>query len=583
MKKLTFLMFTLLFAGQMLQAQSVDEARKNLYYGRITSAIASLERAVASNPKDADAIYWLGQAHLNAENVAAAKTVYQTALQAGVNAPLVWVGMGHVELLEGKKNEARQRFEAAITNSKNKNKDNPAILNAIGRANADGPSTAGDPMYAIDLLRRAATLDAKNPEIPVNIGINYLKLGDRGGDAYGAFEDALRIDPTYARANYRLGKIFLSQNNVSKFEEYYNKAIQADPKFAPAYLDLYNYYALRDVNKARGYLESYMANTDKDCSVDFFYADYLFRAGKYQESLDKAKAMENGACKTYPRLKVLYAYNYDRLGDSVQAQQNMETYMNTAAKEKIVSDDYLFAASVSKKVAGGEQNAINYLMKALEFDTVRANRVQYMDTIAGLYKKMGKHDERIEWLRRSYNLNPNPSDFDLYNWTDAAISAGRLTLADSLASAYIQKRPEQEFGYSLKVRAAKANDPDSTRASAFPAIDEYINFLSKDSVKNMNKIRGQYYYMALTSVKMKDYAKGASILERLLVLDPQNAFALQNYPILKKAASAPAQPSKPTPPAKPATKETPTKVTPKTPPAKTPVKTTSTKTTTKKN
>jgi hypothetical protein len=99
----------------------------------------------------------------------------------------------------------------------------------------------------------------------------------------------------------------------------------------------------------------------------------------------------------------------------------------------------------------------------------------------------------------------------------------------------------------------------------------------------MGKIRGQYYYMALTSVKMKDYAKGASILERLLVLDPQNAFALQNLPILKKAASAPAQPSKPTPPAKPATKETPTKVTPKTPPAKTPVKTTSTKTTTKKN
>ena len=230
-----------------------------------------MEKAVAANPKDADAIYWLGQAYLNNENVAKAKAVYQKALQEGVNDPLVWVGMGHVELLEGKKDEARQRFEAAITNSKGKkNRDNPDILNAIGRANADGASTVGDPMYAIELLRRAAAVDPKNPEIPVNIGINYLKLGnDRGGDAYGAFEDALRIDPSYARANYRLGKIFLSQNNVAKFEEYYNKAIQADPKFAPAYLDLYNYYALRDVNRARGYLENYMANADKDCSVEF--------------------------------------------------------------------------------------------------------------------------------------------------------------------------------------------------------------------------------------------------------------------------------------------------------------------------
>jgi tetratricopeptide (TPR) repeat protein len=561
MKKLTFLLISLLFAGQLLLAQSVDEGRRFLYYGRISSAISTLEKAVAANSKDADAIYWLGQAHLANENINAAKTVYQTALQAGVNAPLVWVGMGHVELLEGKKNEARQRFEAAITNSKNKNKDNPAILNAIGRANADGPSTVGDPMFAIELLRRAATLDAKNPEIPLNLGINYLKLGnDRGGEAYGAFEDALRIDPTYARANYRLAKIFLSQNNVAKFEEYYNKAIQADPKFAPAYLDLYNYYALRDVNRARGYLESYMANTDKDCSVEFFYADYLFRAGKYQESLDKAKAMESGACKTYPRLKVLYAYNYDRLGDSIRAQQNMDAYMNLAAKDKIVSEDYLFAASVSKKVAGGEQNAINYLLKALEFDTIRMNRVQYMDTIAFLYRKQGKHDERLHWLRQSYNLNPKPSDFDLYNWTDAAISAKRYDLADSLARVYIQKRPDQEYGYSLRVRAAKAADVDSTKGTAFPAIDEYITFLSKDTVKNRNKIISQYYYMATVSAdKMKDYPKAISVLERLLAFDPQNAFASNALPILRKAGTKPAPATKPTPkttPAKPAPKAT---------------------------
>jgi tetratricopeptide (TPR) repeat protein len=543
MKKLTFLFISLLFSTQLLLAQSVDEGRKFLYYGRITSAISSLEKAVAANPKDADAIYWLGQAHLNNENVAAAKAVYQKALQEGVNAPLVWVGMGHVELLEGKKNEAKQRFEAAITNSKGKkNRDNPDILNAIGRANADGASTIGDPMYAIEILKRAAVLDTKNPEIPLNIGINYLKLGnDRGGDAYGAFEDALRIDPNYARANFRLGKIFLSQNNVAKFEEYYNNAIRTDAKFAPAYLDLYNYYALRDVNKARGYLEGFMANADKDCSVDYFYADYLFRSGQYQESLNKAKAMENGACKDYWSLRLLYAYNYDRLGDTIQARNNIMTFMTTAPKEKVLPEHYIFAANALKKVAGSENDAINFLTKAIDFDTVRINRVQYMDTIAGLYKKLGQHDKRIEWLRKSYNLNPKPSDFDLYNWTDAAISAHNHTLADSLANAYIQKRPEQEFGYSLRVRNAKLADFDSTKASAFPAIDEYIIFLSKDTVKNKNKIISQYYYMAtIAADKQKDYPKAIEILERLQALDPQNSFANSALPILRKAANRPA-------------------------------------------
>lgn len=547
MKKVTFLFFSLLFAGQMLMAQSVEESKRNLYYGRVTSAIAGLQKSVAANPKDAEAIYWLGQAHLNNltdnNNVAAAKAVYQKALQDGINDPLVWVGMGHVELLEGKKDEAKQRFEAAITATKGKkNRDNPDILNAIGRANADGASTVGDPLYAIELLKRAELLDTKNPEIPLNIGINYLKLGyDRGGDAYEAFSNALTRDPNYARANYRLGKIFLSQNNVAKFEEYYNKAIQSDAKFAPAYLDLYNYYAQRDVNKARGYLESYMANADKDCSVDFFYADYLFRSGQYQESLNKAKGMENGACKDYWALRLLYALNYDRLGDTIQARDNIMNFMNSAPKDKIQAEHYIFAANALKKVAGSENDAIAFLTKAIEFDTVRLNRVTYMDTIAGIYKKLGQHDRRIEWLRKSYNLNPKPSDFDLYNWTDAAISARNYTLADSLANVYIQNKPDQEYGYSLRVRAAKAADPDSTKASAFPAIDQYITYLSKDTVKNKNKIISQYYYMAtIAADKLKDYPKAIAILERLQAVDPQNAFANNALPILRKAATRPA-------------------------------------------
>ena len=106
---------------------------------------------------------------------------------------------------------------------------------------------------------------------------------------------------------------------VAKFLEYYNKAVTVDPGFATGYLELYDYYANRDVNKAGDFLQKYVANSDKDCSTEFLYADYLFRSGKYQESLDKTRAMENGACKTFPRQKVLYAYNYDRIANQFQS------------------------------------------------------------------------------------------------------------------------------------------------------------------------------------------------------------------------------------------------------------------------
>ncbi len=541
MKKLTFLFLSLFVAGTMLQAQNVEEGKKALYYGRFNSAASTLEQAIASNPKNAEAIYWLGQVYLNNENVAGAKALYQKALQDGVNAPLVWVGMGHVELLEGKKDEAKQRFEAAITSSKSRKSEDPNILNAIGRANADGGTNIGDPAYAIEKLKRAAEIDPKNPDILVNMGVNYLKLGsDRGGDAYEAFDRAARLDPAYARANYRLGRIFQSQNNPDRYLEFFNRAISADPKFAPAYLELYNYYSNRDVNQARTFLEKYIANSDKDCNTQYFYADYLFRSGQYQESLNKGKEMENGECKAYPRLKVLYAYNYDRLGDSAQARTNMDAYMSSAAPEKIQSDDYLFAASLSKKFEGGEQAAIGYLTKALDLDTLRANRVKYMDTIAFLYKRTNQHDERLKWLIKSYQTNPNPSDFDLYNVTDAAILAGNYTLGDSLANAFITKRPEQEYGYALLARAAKAADVDSTKGTAFPALERYITFLSSDPAKNMSKIKSQYYYMAQVAAdKMKDYPKAIEILEKVMVLDAADPFATQALPVLRKAVAGP--------------------------------------------
>ena len=90
--------------------------------------------------------------------------MYQKGLaDAGSNAWLL-VGIGHLDLLEGGDiNAVKQKFEQAITatietRGKNKGKPNAAILNAIGRANADGDSKIGDPVYAIDKLNRRLPL-----------------------------------------------------------------------------------------------------------------------------------------------------------------------------------------------------------------------------------------------------------------------------------------------------------------------------------------------------------------------------------------------------------------------------------------
>ena len=194
MKKTTLTILAVALATSFAISQTVDEGIKFLYYERVKSAKESLEKVVASKPKDALSIYWLGQAYLADNNITGAKALYQKALADGVNDPWIWVGSGHVELLEnGDVNSAKQKFEQAITSTKGKKGiENADILNAIGRANADGSSLQGDPSYGIEKLKRAQEINKTDPDIDINLGTCYLKQGsDKGGDAVEAFRDAM--------------------------------------------------------------------------------------------------------------------------------------------------------------------------------------------------------------------------------------------------------------------------------------------------------------------------------------------------------------------------------------------------------
>ena len=495
MKKFLLLLMACVVMHSAMFAQYADGIRL-LNYEKNKSARETFQKLVDASPQDPQAIYWLGQAILatdggepSKEQIASAKALYQKGLGSIGSDPWLVTGMGHIELLErGDINSAKQKFEQAITAStetkgKSKGKANPAILNAIGRANAKVGSGLGDNLYAIDKLNQAGQLDLTNPDIYINKAINYLKMGgENGGEAVKAYQEAVTRDPKSALAYYKIGKVYQSQNNKELFEQNFDNAITADPTCPLPYFAYYTYYANKDVNKAKEYLDKYVANADRDPKTDYFVAEYLFRAGKNDESLAKIQELEKSAGgNEIPRLSILSAYNYDRKGDSVQAKAYLEKFFANAPADKIEPSDYELAVKVLTKFPGSEAQAATYLEKAIATDTARINKLNYMQQGADMYAKAKNPAEQLNWMKRMVELKGTTTEGDYYRISAAALSAKDYPQTMDWAKKYMAAYPDKPQPYTFYRKAAVASDPDTTSGKGVEQL-QYI-----DSIYSLNK------------------------------------------------------------------------------------------------
>jgi Tfp pilus assembly protein PilF len=551
------LAFAIVFVN-VLHAQTVIDAVKLLNYGKLKSAKTALQSLVAANPKDNQAAYWLGQTLLVADDVKAAKAFYQQALNSNLsNDAFMIVGMGHVELLEsGDINSAKQKFEQAITacvdtKGKNKGKPTAAILVAIGRANCigrlvkDGSSKFGDALYAIDKLNQAATADITAPDMYINMGICYRKMGGEfGGDAQQSYTKALERDPKNAQANYLIGKIYSSQNNRPLMDQYFGAAIAADVAFAPVYLDNYLYYANKDVAIAKDNIEKYIMYGDKDCNNDFLYADYLFRASKFSESIAKAKELEGTECKT--RVSILYAYNYDRLNDSLQAKTSVDNFLATATPDKIQLTDYDIAIKIYSRFAGTETKVIELLNKQFAADSSKNNKINYLTQIADLHLKQKNYTDQIKTFNRIAELKGTFSESDYYRICNAYLQAKDFGNGLETSKKYLAAFPDKPQPASFFRKSAIGLDPDSTKGTAIEPLTFLNSVLEKDTAKNKKAIFNNLYYMYLHFAdKTKNYAKAIDVLDKMLVLynnpGEENKFIIDQKASMQQMLKSPAK------------------------------------------
>lgn len=567
MKKLVALMIGLTFGLTSLIAQvpmtPLGQGIKLFNYEKNKSALAFFKDAFEKNPKDGETIFWYGQSILlqdgsgipEAMHIAAAKELYQKALQELGNNAWLLVGTAHIQLLEGAEkadiNAVKQTLEVAITTTLNlkgkyKGKPSPEIVGAIGHIHAEVPTTVGDHQFAIDKLKETISAyegAALDPNLFIYLGINYLKLGgENGGDAVTAFIEAINRDPKNPYPYYRIGKVYQSQNNKESYEEYFKKSIEADPKFAPTYFALYQSYADVNTDIAKTNLDLFLQNADKDPSLDYFNADYLFRAGQYDASLAKAKELEASiGTQKLPRIGILLAYNYDRKGDSIEAKKYVDQFISSSPTDKVLNTDYELAVKVLSKFSGNEIALGNLLERAIGADTSKVNKLKYYLLGINMYEKSNMYTDELKWYTNYLSLKGTKVEYDYYKFASVALNAkdGQKTM--EIAKEYISAFPEKPQGYTFNVKGAKLIDTANNLGIQYEAVVLQNTFLLKDVNKNKQALVVNYYAMMGYYNETKAYENAIAMCDKVLELipgEPQTVSIkdklVKNWEIIKK-------------------------------------------------
>ncbi len=528
MKKnlLLLIVSALSFSSLRSQVAVVENAKKYLYYERYGKAIETLS-AFLQNPKLKEseqelAMFYLGRAYLLNNNLVDAKKTYQNALKVIPASALNMVGLGSVLLLEGNINEAQTLFDNAILQTKSKD---IAVYTAL--AYAYTKAKAIDAKYAQNKFSLMHEKAKKHPEYHIAMGDFYKRL-KYGNEVYTNYQLALSMESNNAPAKFRLGKLFLNQNNKEEFVQQMIDVTMLDKNFAPAFYELYRHYYNTDITKAKDYFLKYKALIEPTPALEFEEANVLYASKSFQKSLEQTLGMiDKYKDKVDVRCYRLGGYTLTQLNDTVQAVKYFETFFQKADIDIIDLDNYRFMAILLSRFPDKIKDAITYYEKAYVADTIPNSRVNDIRSIVSLYKKTKNTKMLAYWSGMLYNNNPKQNATDLFNWGYANLVAEEYASADTIFSTYIAKYPNEYFGYFWKGRTKSITD--TTLASAIPYYQKTIEITSLDTAKNKNILVQSYGVLyAYNRNVLKNYDESLKVINALLLFKPNDADLLRD-------------------------------------------------------
>ena len=575
-------------------AQDIATGLKDLEAERVPKAEQTFKQ-LASTAPTAENQFYLGYFLLKTGKAVEAKAAFEKGLATDPKNQLNNVGLAGVALTKKDLTTAKAKTDEAIAATKGKNSD---VLFRAGEMYTlfEGDKGANDPARAIELLERAKLLDKKNQnvEIPMAMGDAYT-LRNEGGPAVSRYEDvidgqlaAVSNNTTKAEANAKIGQLYLRSKQYKLSQEFFEKALAADPEFAPTYRSYADaLVGSKAYKKASEIYDRYVQKSGtQDPELLLNVAKYYFLAGDHQKSLDyldKLKGKIND-----PIMDRMTGWSSLALGRNEQAAQSLTTFINAAPK-KVIFDDYKYLGRAQAQLGTPEGDSLSILnlLQAAPNDTTENlykevadkyfatkrydKSATYLQQGIGRDEKRGTKASNNDYLR--LGLSHYQYGFQVPKLiADTAQQRVARKLAFMQADSSFTRLAENAekigipypLAYYYRAQSSYyANGSDASLASGAP-VPLYEKFIEQAIAAQANPETGAttrdqnrrylivaYRYLTRNSIMKKDDAKAKDYANKVLELDPNDKDAKE---FLNPTPVAPAKPT-----AKPAAKPAPKK------------------------
>ncbi|WP_264520538.1 tetratricopeptide repeat protein [Flavobacterium sp. N1994] len=543
-----------LVATTIAKAQDLESAKKAIDAEQYEKAKSLLKSVIQAKPSNGKASFLLGTIYLK-QNIADSATIYfQKGLASSEGARLNNIGLAQMDLDANNKAAAQAKFDLVTKELKKKDIEEYVY---IGRAfmDADKP----DYKSAIDVLLKAQAASPNDPQVQLALGDAYYGAKNQN-DSYVAYRNAYQFDSSLLRAKMQLGVLLKGAKAYTEAIKAYNEVIAINPNYGPVYRELAETYYLwgsnvpksydENIQKALGFYEKYMSLTDYSITSRMRHADFLILAKDYKAlELEANKMKELDGVN--PRILRYLGYSSYENGNIDAALDALQKFTSNPAN-KIIPRDYLYLGQAKiKKGTSADGKSVDQaqlasgiadIKKALDMEPLAANELNEIGKKLYDQKAFGAAAAIFD-IAVGY---PNSKNFLLDNFflgnaiyydntRKEVVKPDPIALqkADVAFGNVITASPTTQDAYIFRARTNRLLEKDTEMATYYQQYIDVVTAKGEAEVtKNKAKFIESYNNIASTFANT-DKAKAKELLNKTLLLDPANQYALEAIKLLK--------------------------------------------------